>query len=117
MNAIVSTTANTAAATNQADIIVGEIYTCQFGNPGDSSGYRIGNARVLQHQKRFMETFLIEQLGEDGAPTGLLGCATIGQRQVGQDLYCTSGRTIGRSFMGTTWTRESAIKSLGYIVE
>lgn len=104
---------------------VGQTITCQFGNPGDSSGYResqeciirdIVSRQFLGSANIFPTNYLVEIPGEN-----YLGDATLAPRnlhpeddQVQVQLYCTNARTYGPENRFGFYTRDDAVRSLGY---
>ena len=94
--------------------VVGQIVRVQFGNACDVGGARIARAKVTQTQERFLTVYLVEEINADNKPTGLVGVATITNKNKDVDLVCTNARIIGASTHGGEWTRERSLKSLGF---
>lgn len=107
MNAIVNTTTTTVPTGT---------FPCQFGNRQDTSGYRQTEVHVLQVRDEGLTTYLVEEVDDTGTPTGTLGLATARREEDGFiiSFYCANARTVGSSWGGVQWTRESAIQSLGF---
>ena len=128
MNAFANIAAGTtdlASRSSKHQLAVGEITTCQFGNPGDSdwSVEKDCNVQVEIIDRQFYDitkqyVFLVKKVGEE-----YVGRATVSRaprneldEPKGGVLYCTNARTYGAS--AQTWTRiltlEDAKRSLGF---
>ncbi len=75
-----------------------ETVTVQFGNPGDSSGYEIAQAKLLGSVQRMIMVYLVQK-------GNLFGIAT-GARD--GNYYCTTAVTVG-----SRYTPEDAARMLG----
>ena len=92
--------------------IINQATTIQFGNLSDSHGYRVVNGTVVAQQQRFMSVYLVKE-------GNTFGVATLNRHREDSDAeyYCTNALTVGRVFMGNSFTVEDVAKHLGFPVE
>jgi hypothetical protein len=127
MNTIINTIVTTAAdaAHLEATLAIGDVTTCQFGNPGDTSwdeathgNQEVSIIDILNCEVTGRPYYLVKKVGQDyvgrasvpRAPRGEFGEAKLGT------LYCTNARTFGA--LAKDWTGISTLDqakhSLGF---
>lgn len=80
----------------------------QFGNPRDSSGYRIVEAEVLAERKGFSSRIYLVRDGKT------YGIATLDAKR---GYYCTNAMTLGMVFRGHPFTAEDLSRHFSFPAE
>lgn len=83
--------------------------TVQFGNPSDTSGYRITQAQLLGERDSMCGKVYLVRDGDT------FGIATYHERK--EMHYCTNAMTLGREFRGHKFTAQDLSRHLGFSAE